>query len=51
MAKETLEEVKAEPIFTEEPPIAEQVTTGLMEEGGQKCIGSMCKWCNKFYVG
>ncbi len=36
VAKENLEEVKAEPIFTEEPPIAEQVTTGLMEEGGQK---------------
>ena len=42
VAKETLEEVKAEPIFTEEPPIAEQVTTGLMEEGGQKNVLVLC---------
>ncbi|KAA0690757.1 lactose-specific PTS transporter subunit EIIC [Enterococcus faecium] len=42
VAKENLEEVKAEPIFTEEPPIAEQVTTGLMEEGGQKNVLVLC---------
>ncbi|EGP4956681.1 PTS transporter subunit EIIC [Enterococcus faecium] len=42
VAKETLEEVKAEPIFTEKPPIAEQVTTGLMEEGGQKNVLVLC---------
>lgn len=42
VAKENLEEVKAEPIFTEEPSIAEQVTTGLMEEGGQKNVLVLC---------
>lgn len=42
VAKENLEEVKAEPIFTEEPPIAEQVTTGVMEEGGQKNVLVLC---------
>ncbi|RRQ89868.1 PTS transporter subunit EIIC [Enterococcus faecium] len=42
VAKENLEEVKAEPIFTEEPPIAKQVITGLMEEGGQKNVLVLC---------